>query len=158
MRRKTTIAIVGAATAALVMGAIPALAAPVATLDAGLLAASIQDERTCVPESTTPTSGGLDHGGDATYFDNVLADPSCSGVPQRVMRTKQCVDGMAGIFPCKNVDLAAFLPLADMSATWSNDIWGWTDPQSGHEYALIGLGNGTGFIDLSISASFLHTR
>ena len=63
--------------------------------------------------------------------------------------TERCVDGIAGMFPCKNMNLAAFLPLAEMGSTWSNDIWGWTDPKTGREYAVMGLGDGTGFIDVT---------
>ena len=36
-----------------------------------------------------------------------------------------------------------------MNASAGNDSWGWTDPQDGKEYALIGLNNGTAFIDIS---------
>jgi choice-of-anchor B domain-containing protein len=63
-----------------------------------------------------------------------------------------CVGGLAGIYPCNNVDLEAFVPLADLggSATEeANDIWGWTDPQTGSEYALIGMTFGTAFVDIS---------
>ena len=36
-----------------------------------------------------------------------------------------------------------------MNADSGNDSWGWTDPQDGKEYALVGLNNGTAFIDIS---------
>ena len=44
-----------------------------------------------------------------------------------------------------------------------NDIWGWTDPQTGKEYAIIGLSGGTSFVDVSDPESpkvlaFLRTR
>lgn len=60
-----------------------------------------------------------------------------------------CVDGMAGPYPCQNVDLLAYLPLSTFAASAGNDSWGWRDPQTGHEYALMGLNNGTGFVDIS---------
>ena len=64
-----------------------------------------------------------------------------------------CVDGMAGPFPCSNVDLKAFMPLADIGGTSSNskanDIWGWTDPTNGREYAIIGRVFGTSFVDIT---------
>lgn len=60
-----------------------------------------------------------------------------------------CVGGMAGSYPCDNVDLMAFVPLATFGASAANDIWGWTDPLDGDEYALIGLSNGTGFVNIS---------
>ena len=35
------------------------------------------------------------------------------------------------------------------NSTSLNDIWGWTDPQTGKEYALVGMSNGTSFVDIS---------
>ena len=35
------------------------------------------------------------------------------------------------------------------SNTSLNDIWGWTDPTTQKEYALVGLSNGTSFVDIS---------
>ena len=31
-----------------------------------------------------------------------------------------------------------------------NDCWGWTDLETGSEYAIIGLDNGTAFVDITI--------
>jgi len=36
-----------------------------------------------------------------------------------------------------------------MNGTTGNDIWGWFDVQSGKEYALVGMTNGTAFVDIS---------
>ncbi len=41
------------------------------------------------------------------------------------------------------------MPLAAMDGTQGNDIWGWADPETGKEYALMGLFNGTAFVDIS---------
>ncbi len=61
-----------------------------------------------------------------------------------------CENGIAGgVFPCNKFDLVSRISLASMSATAGNDSWGWTDPSNGKEYALIGLNNGTAFIDIS---------
>ena len=60
-----------------------------------------------------------------------------------------CVDGMAGEFPCRRVDLLSAVPVADMGGERANDIWGWTDPATGREYALVGLFNGVAFVDVS---------
>lgn len=53
-----------------------------------------------------------------------------------------CTDGFAGEYPCHGVDLLAFMPLAaiggDHIGSAGNDIWGWTDPVTGREYALAG--------------------
>ncbi|WP_299246924.1 choice-of-anchor B family protein [uncultured Aquimarina sp.] len=60
-----------------------------------------------------------------------------------------CENGMAGSFPCDNYDLMSEVSLATMNASAGNDSWGWTDSTTGNEYALIGLNNGTAFIDIS---------
>lgn len=60
-----------------------------------------------------------------------------------------CVNGMAGAFPCSGMDLLSRLSLNDLDADAGNDSWGWTDPQGGKEYAIMGLDNGAAFVDIS---------
>ena len=60
-----------------------------------------------------------------------------------------CSNGQAGIYPCRDVDLMAFLPHSDIGGGSGNDIWGWTDPVTGKEYALVGRSSGTAFVDIS---------
>jgi choice-of-anchor B domain-containing protein len=68
-----------------------------------------------------------------------------------------CVGGFAGIYPCENVDLKAFVPLADIGGdranSAANDIWGWTDPETNKEYAIVGRVFGTSFVDISDPAN-----
>lgn len=62
-----------------------------------------------------------------------------------------CVNGFAGVYPCNNVDLLARVTLTQLGAGSSiSDLWGWTDPLTGKEYALIGGFAGTIFVDVSI--------
>ncbi|HET6546224.1 MAG TPA: choice-of-anchor B family protein [Rhodanobacteraceae bacterium] len=65
----------------------------------------------------------------------------------------ECIDGMAEGHACHNVDLLGHLDLGELGATAGsgngNDMWGWTDPLTGKEYALVGLDNGTAFVDIS---------
>ncbi len=63
-----------------------------------------------------------------------------------------CTDGSAGGYPCKNVDLLSFLPLANIGGGKGNDIWGWTD-SDGSEYAIMGRTTGTAFVDITIPES-----
>lgn len=70
-------------------------------------------------------------------------------IPYKLDAPADCVDGMADIFPCSNVDLLAFLSPSDMGGSEGNDLWGWTDQTTGKEYALMGLDNGTAFVDVS---------
>ncbi|MCW8980472.1 choice-of-anchor B family protein [Altibacter sp.] len=60
-----------------------------------------------------------------------------------------CNGGVAGGFPCDGYDLQSTISLAELNASAGNDSWGWTDPDTGKEYALVGLNNGTAFIDIS---------
>jgi len=62
-----------------------------------------------------------------------------------------CRDGFAGSYPCSGVDLVSVLDRAAIGAADGNvnDMWGWTDPQTGVEWALVGHSRGTSFIDLS---------
>ncbi len=70
-------------------------------------------------------------------------------LPLFLLAQSPCTGGMADIYPCNNADLQSFIPLADINATSTNDIWGWTDPMTGKEYAVIGLSDGTAFVDIS---------
>merc|ERR1719469_537176 len=68
----------------------------------------------------------------------------------RITGTKvPCVNGMAGSYPCSGIDLLSYMPLTDFSQTRGNDIWGWTDPATGKEYAMYGVREGVVFVDVS---------
>ena len=57
---------------------------------------------------------------------------------------------MAGIYPCDNVDLMSTISLSELGGVQNmNDIWGWTDSDSGREFALIGMRNGTSFVEVT---------
>ncbi|MEM1204699.1 MAG: choice-of-anchor B family protein [Acidobacteriota bacterium] len=60
-----------------------------------------------------------------------------------------CAGGVADGFPCSKVDLKAHLPLSAIGGGSGNDLWGWTDPLSGREYALVGRSTGTSFVDVT---------
>jgi choice-of-anchor B domain-containing protein len=60
-----------------------------------------------------------------------------------------CQGGTAGGYPCSGYDLQSNFTLAQLGAGAGNDSWGWVDPDDGSEYALIGLNNGTAFINIT---------
>ena len=67
-----------------------------------------------------------------------------------------CTDGATGPFDCSQVDLVAFVPLGSLGAdpgTILNDIWGWTDPVTGRDWALVGRSDATAFVDVSDPAN-----
>ncbi|MFC5047812.1 choice-of-anchor B family protein [Aquimarina hainanensis] len=90
-------------------------------------------------------------------FCNCSRDDT-SGNEQIIEMTNQgvipCENGIAaGKYPCKGYDFVSHITLEQMNAETGNDSWGWTDPVTNKEYALIGLDNGTAFIDISIPES-----
>ena len=62
-----------------------------------------------------------------------------------------CRNGFAGGYPCSGVDLVSMLDREAIGAINGNvnDMWGWTDPQTGTEWALVGHSRGTSFVGLS---------
>jgi choice-of-anchor B domain-containing protein len=70
-----------------------------------------------------------------------------------VAQEAACLSGTASTngrsFSCESVNLLSNVSLSEMNANDGSDIWGWTDPQTGKEYALMGLDNGTAFVDVS---------
>lgn len=61
-----------------------------------------------------------------------------------------CTRGMAGEYECSDVDLLSFVSLRDLGSNGDgNDIWGWTDPDTGREYAIVGCADGSSFVDVS---------
>jgi len=64
-----------------------------------------------------------------------------------------CESGSAGDFSCNNIDLLSHIPLNSFSTNPvdANDIWGHFDLNDNKEYALIGLSNGIGIVDVSNS-------
>lgn len=68
---------------------------------------------------------------------------------------RRCEDGRIGPFDCDEVELLSFVPNSILRAgdrargVRTNDNWGWTDPETGQEYALVGRNDGTSFIDIT---------
>ncbi len=60
---------------------------------------------------------------------------------------------MAGEFRCENIDLVGHVSHEELGTTVLNDMWGWTDPESGEDYALVGSRTGTAFVNITNPAS-----
>jgi choice-of-anchor B domain-containing protein len=64
----------------------------------------------------------------------------------------ECSDGSAEDFNCSEVDMLSFLSRDDIGARRGiqvNDVWGWEDPLTNREYAIVGRTDGTSFVDLT---------
>lgn len=77
----------------------------------------------------------------------------------------ECIDGFANEYPCKDYDLLAHVTLEEMAGelTEGNDSWGWVDPVTQNEYALMCTNKGVSFIDITDPTEvkiigFLKTR
>ena len=86
-------------------------------------------------------------------YDECTKDRTCP-YPMASASKQKCVDGSVSFggqtYPCDGIDLMSFVSAADLgSAVRGNDIWGWTDPVSGHEIAIMCLADGTSFIDIT---------
>lgn len=80
----------------------------------------------------------------------IMSADAHAAEPLAPQSAEPCVDGLAAdLYPCENVDMLSFVPLADLGGSAANDIWGWTDGETGREYALIGLNNGVAFVDVT---------
>ena len=97
------------------------------------------------------TACGSDDSSDAGSDDLMSSDndPVITDDDPMTSGLIPCENGMAGNYPCNGFDLLGIIGLNEMSASSVNDVWGWTDSTTGKEYALVGLDNGTAFVDLS---------
>lgn len=69
---------------------------------------------------------------------------------------QQCEAGKIADFHCNNMQVVGHLPVGALGGergVWVNDIWGWTDPETGREYALVARRDGMAFVDISIPSA-----
>ncbi len=90
--------------------------------------------------------------GTWTSGDLVIGDhrglPAITGLDDEL----RCTENRAAGFECDNVNVISFLPIKDLvggRGSMVNDIWGWTDPETGREIAIVGRSDGTAFVDLT---------
>ncbi len=68
-----------------------------------------------------------------------------------------CSGGNAGAYDCNGMTLQARLSISQMGGqsygggdpAEAQDSWGWTDPNTGKEYALVAMNDQTAFVDIS---------
>lgn len=62
-----------------------------------------------------------------------------------------CENGFANGHPCNGVDLMSLISVEELGGDGAegNDSWGWTDPETGKEYALVGTTTSAAFVDIS---------
>ncbi len=68
----------------------------------------------------------------------------------------RCAAGAMTEFPCTNMELVAHMPISDLGGergVWVNDVWGWTDAETGRKYALVARRDGASFIEVTDPAT-----
>ncbi|MEM9774198.1 MAG: choice-of-anchor B family protein [Chloroflexota bacterium] len=70
---------------------------------------------------------------------------------QSVITNTKCVNDEAAGYPCRGVDLMAYLSLDEFGNAGgsASDIWGWTNPNSGQEIVILTLQDRTSFVDIT---------
>lgn len=64
-----------------------------------------------------------------------------------------CESGVSSGYACRNVELLARLPTAEIGGGNVADSWGWKDAQTGRYYALVARTTGTSFVDITDPAA-----
>ena len=83
--------------------------------------------------------------------EQCVAEHKCPTIAP-ALSNMRCQGGRVGEYECNNVDLLAFVPLSELGCPGGegNDIWGWTDPVTNREYAIMGCFDGTSFVDVTV--------
>ena len=95
---------------------------------------------------------GRDADGGWSWSDLTIGE--YRGLPAIAGRDEEvpCMENAAAGFECDNVNIISFLPIKEMAGSRGsrlNDVWGWTDPETGREIAIVGRTDGTAFVDVT---------
>ncbi len=85
-----------------------------------------------------PNAGQRDSDGDGVG-DGCACEPA----------VQPCTDGSAGGWTCEGVEFIAQFSPAALGVDYITDIWGWTDPDSGREFVLVGATTGSIFVEVT---------
>ena len=102
------------------------------------------------PLASLPAAVPAQDGALNAQMQAVIAARPSQPRPLAPLHATPCINGLAAsTYPCSNIDLLSFTPVATFSAASTNSLWGWTDPTTQIEYALIGADNGLAMFELS---------
>lgn len=88
------------------------------------------------------------------WAEQPMLTPALDELPTLVGEERRCnSQGKVEMFDCASTELTAFLPPSKLTHDGHyiqmNDIWGWTDPRTNKEWALVGRRDGSTFVDMS---------
>ena len=91
---------------------------------------------------------------DANHHDHSHED---APVPMSALElaVSSCSGGFAGEYPCQGIDFMSRVPLSSFTGNplSASNLWGYVDLDDNREYAIIGLRNGTGVVDVTDPAN-----
>lgn len=71
------------------------------------------------------------------------------------LKAAGCIDGISEGAACSHIEFVGHLAPDEMNGDGEvlNDIWGWVDPGSNEEYAIVGMQDGTAFVRLAVDGA-----
>jgi choice-of-anchor B domain-containing protein len=94
----------------------------------------------------------FERGPDGTWDEAAVVFSEPESLPSVAGEVLECRDERAGLFPCSNIEVLSFMPVSALGGDRGirlNDVWGWRDPETGQEYALVGRTDGLAFVDIT---------
>jgi len=81
----------------------------------------------------------------------IVDDSPADALQASALAAEACIQGTAGQFPCRNVDLLAQVALNQFTSrpTSAANVWGFVDLNDDREYAIVGLNNGTAVVEVT---------
>jgi choice-of-anchor B domain-containing protein len=86
----------------------------------------------------------------------IVLDANGNALPRieqaKLLAPTNCANGVAGQYPCHNIDFLAQVQLAEIPTqpTSASEVWGFVDADDGREYAILGHRNGTVIVDVTV--------
>jgi len=102
----------------------------------------------CLTPSTADLLA-LSHPDPDFIYQSTHHEHATSAVSYSIEGGAECIEGIADIYPCSNVDMLGFISLTELGGGSGSDSWGWMDPLTGVEYALVGRSTGVTFVNIS---------
>jgi choice-of-anchor B domain-containing protein len=101
----------------------------------------------------------FERGADGTWREVTKLWTALEGMEAIVGAPVNCTSGTAATFGCDELNLVSFLPVQAIGGGRGvevNDVWGWSDPETRREYAIVGRYDGTAFVDVTDPANPLY--
>ncbi len=85
----------------------------------------------------------------------IVDDSPAAALQATAIAAASCVQGFAGQFPCRNVDLESQISLNQFTSQplSAANVWGFVDQNDGREYAVVGLSNGAAVVEVTNPAA-----